>query len=268
MSSLELNFVLIPASEFTMGTSRALDRESHDDEMPPQKLLVSDYYMMRYPVTNEQYARFVKETGHRAPLFWSNGSFPDGKADHPVVGVSYYDAIAFCAWAAETTGLPVRLPTEPEWEKAARGAEARLYTWGNEWKKGLCNLSEEKLNGTSPVECYSPQGDSPYGIADMGGNVQEWCSSLFGAYPYDPTDGREAHVYDLHNQELLPKLLETGCTSMPESDEASVGKTVIRGGSWRESRFQARCSYRSWAAPMHRSDDTGFRCCYEPKGSG
>lgn len=268
MSSLELNFVLVPASEFTMGTSRALDRESHDDEMPPQKLLVSDYYMMRYPVTNEQYARFVKETGHRVPLFWSNGSFPDGKGAHPVVGVSYYDAIAFCAWAAETTGLPVRLPTEPEWEKAARGPDARLYTWGNQWKKGLCNLSEEKLNGTSPVECYSPQGDSPYGIADMGGNVQEWCSSLFGGYPYDPTDGREAHVYDLHNQELLPKLLETGCTSMPESDEASVGKTVIRGGSWRESRFQARCSYRSWAAPMHRSDDTGFRCCYEPKESG
>ena len=149
-------------------------------------------------------------------LFWANGSFPAEKADHPVVGVSYYDAIAFCAWAAQSTGLPVRLPTEPEWEKAARGPEVRLYSWGNEWKKGACNIDEEKHNGTSPVGKFSPQGDSPYGVADMGGNVQEWCSSLFGPYPYDPADGREAHVYDLHDQNLLPKLIETGCTSMPE----------------------------------------------------
>jgi formylglycine-generating enzyme required for sulfatase activity len=268
MSDIQLDFVRIPASEFTMGSSRAHDRQAHDDEMPAQVLLVTDYLMMRCPVTNAQYAQFIQATGHRTPLSWTNGSFPPGKADHPVVGVSYYDAIAFCAWAAQETGLPIRLPTEPEWEKASRGPQIRAYSWGDEWKKGLCNTSEEERNGTSPVGGYSPQGDSPYGIADMGGNVQEWCSSLFGPYPYDPADGREAHVYDLHNQDLLPKLIETGCTSMPESDEASFGKSVIRGGSWRETKFQARCSYRSWAAPMHRSDDTGFRCCYEPEKQG
>ncbi len=265
MSDIDLNFVKIPASEFTMGSNRSSDPKAHEDEMPAQRLLVSDFFIMRYPVTNAQYARFMEATGHRPPLFWEGVSCPAGEENNPVVGVSYYDAIAFCAWAAEETGLPVRLPTEPEWEKAARGPQVRLYSWGNEWKKGVCNTNEEKLNRTSPVGQYSPVGDSPYGVGDMGGNVQEWCSSLFGPYPYDPADGREAHVYDLHNQDLLPKLLETGCTSMPESDEASFGKTVIRGGSWREGKFQSRCAYRSWAAPMHRSDDTGFRCCYEPR---
>ena len=266
MSDIQLNFVRIPESEFTMGSIRVKDREAHEDEMPAQLLRVTDFFMMRHPVTNKQFEQFIRETGHRAPLFWKNNTYPEDQADHPVVGVSYYDALAFCAWAADVTGLPIRLPTEPEWEKAARGPEPQLYSWGNEWRSGVCNISEEKRNGTSSVGQYSPQGDSPYGIADMGGNVQEWCSSLFGSYPYDPTDGREAHVYDLHNRDLLPKLIETGCTSMPESGEASLGKSVIRGGSWRESRFQARCAYRSWAAPMHRSDDTGFRCCYEPKG--
>lgn len=265
MSDLQLDFVCVPDGNFTMGSSRAHDRQAHEEEMPAQVLHVSDYFLMRFPVTNAQYERFLRETGHRAPLFWTNGCYPEGKGDHPVVGVSYYDAIAFCAWAAESTGLPIRLPTEPEWEKAARGPELWTYAWGNEWQSGLCNTSEEKLNGTSAVRQYSPKGDSPYGIADVAGNVQEWCSSLYGPYPYDPADGREAHVYDLHNKDLLPKLIETGCTAMPESNEASLGKSVLRGGSWRESKFQARCAYRSWAAPMHRSDDTGFRCCYEPK---
>ncbi|RJP46716.1 MAG: hypothetical protein C4583_18545 [Anaerolineaceae bacterium] len=264
MSKIQLDFVLIPASDFTIGSDRRSDPKAHEDEMPAHSLRVTDYYIMRHPVTNAQYHQFIQATGHRAPLFWTKG-YPADKPDHPVVGVSYYDAIAFCAWAGQETGLPVRLPTEPEWEKAARGSEGSIYPWGKEWKKGASNIDEEKLNGTSPVGKFSPQGDSPYGVADMGGNVQEWCSSLFGPYPYDPTDGREAHVYDLHNRDLLPKLIETGCTSKIESDEASMGKSVIRGGSWRESRFQARCAYRSWAAPMHRSEDTGFRCCYEPK---
>ena len=267
MTAVELNFVKIPASEFTMGSKRGLDRDAHEDEMPTQVLSVSDYFIMKYPVTNEQYNQFVQATGCRTPLFWPDGKYPADKANHPVVGVSYYDALAYCAWAGKETGLPIRLPTEAEWEKAARGEEMRVFTWGDNWENGLCNTREGKLEGTgtTPVDQFSPQGDSPYGVADMGGNVQEWCSSLFGPYPYDPTDGREAHVYDLQAEDLLPKLLETGCTSLPESGEASTGKSVIRGGSWRETKHQSRCAYRSWAAPMHRSDDTGFRCCYEPK---
>ncbi|MFZ5911886.1 MAG: formylglycine-generating enzyme family protein [Chloroflexota bacterium] len=265
MAELQLNFVKIPASNFTMGSKRSLDIEAHDDEMPAQVLHVSDYFIMKYPVTNAQYHQFMQATGYRAPLFWKDGVYPADKANHPVVGVALQDALAFCAWAGQVTGLPVRLPTEPEWEKAARGPEVRLFPWGNEWKEGLCNTREGKQNGATPVDQFSPQGDSPYGIADMGGNVQEWCSSLFGPYPYDPADGREEYVYSLQESDLMPKIWGTGTTSLIESAEASTGKSVIRGGSWRESKFQARCAYRGWAAPMHRSEDTGFRCCYEPK---
>ena len=113
MTELKLNFVKIPASEFTMGSKRALDRDTHEDETPTQVLNVSDYFIMKYPVTNEQYSQFVQATGCRTPLFWPDGKYPADKADHPVVGVSYYDALAFCAWAGQETGLPIRLPTEP-----------------------------------------------------------------------------------------------------------------------------------------------------------
>jgi formylglycine-generating enzyme required for sulfatase activity len=263
-TELNLEFVLIPAGEFIMGADRSKDRHAPSDEIPCHVLNVSDYYIGRYLVTNRQYQLFLEATGHRKPLFWKNGEYPADKADHPVVGVSFHDAAAFCRWAAQVTGLSIRLPTEPEWEKAARGPDGRLYPWGNTWESGLCNNSEAKLGTTTPVGKYSPAGDSPYQVADMGGNVQEWLSSLFGFYPYDPSDGREVQVYDEEAQTLLPKVNETGCIANAEMFEAFKDKSTLRGGSWRESKQESRCSYRSWAAPMHRSDDTGFRCCYEP----
>lgn len=263
-SALELDFVLIPDGEFVIGSNSSGDRLAQPDETPQHRLRVSDFYIMRYPVTNAQYRLFVEATGHRPPLFWPEGQFPAEKADHPVVGISLHDVAAFCRWAAEITGLPVRLPTEPEWEKAARGSDGRLYPWGSKWETGLCNSGESKLSVTVPVSHFSPQGDSPYGIADTAGNTQEWCASLFGTYPYDPTDGREVLVYSLDGLNLMPKMHETGCVANPQQIEAALDKLVVRGGSWRQDRQQSRCSYRSWAAPMHRSDDTGFRCCYEP----
>jgi formylglycine-generating enzyme required for sulfatase activity len=263
-SVLDLDFVLIPDGEFIVGSNSSADRLAQPDETPQHRLSVSNFYIMRYPVTNAQYRVFVEATGHRSPLFWPDGQFPAEKTDHPVVGVSFHDAAAFCHWAAEVTGLPVRLPTETEWEKAARGADGRLYPWGNDWEAGLCNSGESKLPDTVTVRHFSPQGDSPHGIADMGGNAQEWCASLFGAYPYDPSDGREVLVYNLEGQSLMPAIHETGCVANPQQIEAALDKLVVRGGSWRHDRHQSRCAYRSWAAPMHRSEDTGFRCCYEP----
>jgi formylglycine-generating enzyme required for sulfatase activity len=263
-SALDLDFVLIPAGEFVIGSAPSDDRLTQPDETPQHRLRVSDFYIMRCPVTNAQYRLFVEATQHRPPHFWPEGGFPVEKADHPVVGVSFHDVAAFCRWATEVTGLPVRLPTETEWEKAARGADGRLYPWGRKWEAGRCNSSESKLSDTVPVHRFSPQGDSPYGVTDIAGNAQEWCASLFGPYPYDPTDGREALVYNLDDQKLMPKLHETGCVANPQQIEAGLDKLVIRGGSWRQGRQQSRCAYRSWAAPMHRSDDTGFRCCYEP----
>ena len=140
----------------------------------------------------------------------------------------------------------------------------RIYPWGNEWAPGLSNTADSRLNGACPVTQFSPQGDSSYGIADMAGNVQSWCSSLFDSYPYDPTDGREVLVYAADHASLLPSFRETGAIANAERFEANAGKQTLRGGSWRGHRQEARCAYRSWAAPMHRSDDTGFRCCYEP----
>jgi len=264
-NELDLDFVLIPEGEFVIGSDSSTDRLAQPDEMPMHRLRVTDFYIMRNMVTNDQYRHFVEATGHRPPQFWPDGKLPQNKAGHPVVGVSYHDAIAFCRWARQATGLPVRLPTEPEWEKAARSDDGRLYPWGNKWENGLCNSVEAKKKNTTPVGDYSPQGDSPYGVADLGGNAQEWCSSLFGPYPYDPQDGREILVYNMNPEELLPKILETGCTSNPQAPEAYLDKSVIRGGSWREERLVSRCAYRGWAAPMHRSDDTSFRCVYEPE---
>jgi formylglycine-generating enzyme required for sulfatase activity len=263
-SALDLNFVLIPDGEFVIGSDPSADRLAQPDEVPQHRLHVTDFYIMRYPVTNAQYRLFVEATGHRPPQFWPEKQFPADRADHPVVGVSFHDAVAFYRWASEETGLPLRLPTESEWEKAARGPDSRLYPWGNEWEVDLCNSGESNLSGTTPVHQFSPHGDSSYGIADMAGNVQEWCSSLFGTYPYDPTDGREVLVYNPDERGLMPRMHETGCVANPQQIEAAFDKQVIRGGTWRQPRTQSRCAYRSWAAPMHRSEDTGFRLCYEP----
>ncbi len=259
----DLQFVLIPEGEFIIGSSHASDKGATDDEMPQHELSVTDFYIMRYPVTNAQYYQFMQATGHRPPLVWGEGIFPAEKADHPVVGVSFLDAVAFCRWARDLTGLAIRLPSEPEWEKAARGTDGRLFPWGNQWEDGRANTAKSKLGITSPVGQFSPAGDSPYGVAEMAGNVQQWTSSLYGTYPYDPSDGREELVNNLNSPALFPRFSETGATMVVSSMEAGSGKTVIRGGSWQEGRFKSRCAYRGWAAPMHRSDDTGFRCCYE-----
>lgn len=260
---LDLQFVPIPAGDFMIGSSHSADPKATDDEMPQHELNVSDFYIMRYPVTNAQYHQFMQATGHRHPLFWVDGKYPLEKADHPVVGVSFLDAAAFCRWARDLTGLAVRLPSEPEWEKAVRGPDGRLFPWGNRWENGRANTAESKIGGTSPVGQFSPAGDSVYGVAEAGGNVQQWTASIFGSYPYDPDDGREALVYDLQSPALFPHFSETGATMVVSSMEAGSGKTVIRGGSYLEEQFKSRCAYRGWAAPMHRSEDTGFRCCYE-----
>lgn len=261
---IDFQFLLIPGGRFIMGSAHSSDPKATEDEMPRHELEVTDFYIMRFPVTNAQFQQFMEATGHRAPLFWKDGRFPEEQADHPVVGVSFHDAGAFCRWAREVAGLAIRLPSEPEWEKAARGQDGRVYPWGNQWEQGRCNSHESKISATSPVGQFSPAGDSPYGVAEMAGNVQQWTASLFEAYPYDPNDGREKYVYELDKAAALPQFRETGATMIVTSGEAAEGKTVIRGGSWREMQASSRCAYRGWAAPLHRSVDTGFRCCYEP----
>lgn len=153
--------VHIPTGEFPMGGEK-------------KPVSVEAFYIDRYPVTNAEYKRFVDATGHSPPQHWRRGTYSEGKADHPVVYVRWSDAAAYAEWAGK------RLPTEAEWEKAARGIDGREYPWGNEFDKDRCNTNESGIWDTTPVGKYSPGGDSPYGVGDVAGNVWEWTADGTG----------------------------------------------------------------------------------------
>jgi formylglycine-generating enzyme required for sulfatase activity len=158
------------------------------------------------------------------------------KAQHPVVEVSWHDAKDFCAWAAQQLDRIVRLPTEAEWEKAARGVDGRIYPWGNEPPSPLlCNYNRNQ-GGTTPVGQYSPAGDSPYGCADMSGNVWEWCADWYQADYYKDAPSRNP----------------TG----PVGGESRV----LRGGSWYSLVRNVRGADRGWNDPTNSDYNYGFRC--------
>ena len=143
----------------------------YGDNKQPKEL--PEYWIGPHPVTNSQYKRFVEATDHRAPQHWKGPNPPPDKLDHPVVNVSWDDAKTFCDWA----GLV--LPTEEQWEKAARGTDGRIWPWGDEKPTDKhCNFNRN-VGGTTPVGRYSPKGDSPYGCVDMAGNVWEWTGSWY-----------------------------------------------------------------------------------------
>jgi len=148
----------LPAGEFLYGDNKKT-RET------------GAYRISRTPVTNAEYARFVAATGHKPPSHWKGQTPPDELLDHPVVNVTWHDAVAYAEWVG------ARLPTEEEWEKAARGTDGRVYPWGDAFDPDRCNTYESDIGSTTPVGQYSPGGDSPYGCADMAGNVWEWTSS-------------------------------------------------------------------------------------------
>ncbi len=243
---LEPEMVLVPAGEFLMGSNPRRDRDAERCEQPQHSFYLPDYYIAKTPVTNAQYMHFVQAI-FRQPEHWERGKPPQGEEDHPVVRVSWHDAVDYCKWLTETTGKAYRLPTEAEWEKAARGTDGRIYPWGDKAPdESRCNLSK---GGTSPVGEHSPPGDSPYGCVDMAGNVWEWTLSAWGseagevphfAYPYEPTDGRE----DLE----------------PEVNHLRV----VRGGSFRWSRSLARCAKRDCFYPTDRTQEQGFRVVQLP----
>jgi formylglycine-generating enzyme required for sulfatase activity len=151
--------IRIPAGEFLYGEKK-------------QKKTLPEFWIDKTPVTNAEYARFVAETSHSAPRYWKGTTPPKDKLDHPVVEVSWQDAMGYAQWSGK------RLPTAEEWEKAARGKDGREYPWGA-WEPGHCNTSEAGVGDTTPVGQYSPQGDSPYSCVDMAGNVWEWTANDF-----------------------------------------------------------------------------------------
>ena len=245
--SFEPELIRIPAGEFLMGSTQeqveqliaqGLTKEWAEWELPQHPVYVPDYHIAKTPVTNAQYLAFVQATGQQPPQHWKKGKPPKGKKDHPVVGVTWHDAVAYCQWLAEATGKAYGLPSEAEWEKAARGTDGRIYPWGNEWDEKRCNSREGGPGDTTPVGQYSPVGDSPYGCVDMAGNVLEWCSSLRKPYPYDPKDGRE--------------------------DAKAEGRRALRGGSWYDGQGYARVSSRYFVRPGNFSSLVGFRVVVAP----
>jgi formylglycine-generating enzyme required for sulfatase activity len=234
----EPEMALIPAGEFLMGSDPNEDKDARKDEQPRHALYLPDYFIARTPVTNAQYAAFVEITGREPPKGWKDKNPPPGKEDHPVVWVTWYDAVAYCKWLAEATGRPYRLPGGAEWEKAARGTEGRIYPWGNEWDAGRCNTRESGRGGTTPVGSYPQgQGASPYGVLDMAGNVWEWTCSKYKGYPYAPADGRE------------------------DGRAGADVLRVMRGGSWFDQASYARCAARRRGLPDGLWSSMGFRVC-------
>jgi formylglycine-generating enzyme required for sulfatase activity len=238
---LELEMALIPAGEFLMGSVSGLDQAARTDESPQHSLYLPDYYMAKTPVTQAQYATFVQAAGYRSPTRRENGQPPPDKQDHPVVYVSWDDAVAYCHWLSKTTGLVYRLPTEAEWEKAARGTDGRIYPWGNQWDGRRCNTPEGGLNDTTPVGTY-PDGASPYGLLDMVGNVWEWCATKWG----------KSYPYEVGEDEWYEDYLEGDV------------RRALRCGSFYDYRSYARCASRWFDSYWFRDRDIGFRVLFAP----
>jgi formylglycine-generating enzyme required for sulfatase activity len=258
--SLRFDWVTIPAGSFLMGSDKRVDKQAYGDETPQHTVYLPEYRIARVPVTVAQFAAFGKATRHKTTAEeqgwvwnwtgsewkeikgadWAHPRGPQSdvraKQDHPVTCVSWHDAVAFCTWAG------VRLPSEAEWEKAARGTDGRIWPWGNrEPNSGVCNFNMT-VGDTTPVDRY-PDGKSPYGLLDVAGNVWEWTSSLWGTdvsqpefgYPYAATDGRE-------NQRAPDTVLR-----------------ALHGGSFGDNAQDVRCASRYKDYPHYRLVYGGFR---------
>jgi eukaryotic-like serine/threonine-protein kinase len=225
-----MTLVRVPAGEFLMGSADS-DRDALNDEKPQHKVYLGEYLIGKYDVTNAQYAIFAKATNRRWVI-------PAGKEDQPVVDVSWDDAVAFCQWASQVTGRKIRLPSEAQWEKAARGTDGRLFPWGNDEPNAYRLNYDMNIKDTTPVGKYSPAGDSPYGAADIAGNVLQWTSSLYKSYPYNGNDGRE--------------------------DQNIRDARVLRGGGPFDVRWAVRSAGRNKNNPDFHFVFVGFRIAVSP----
>lgn len=235
----EPEWVTIPAGKFTMGGASG-DDMADDDEKPRHRVFVSEFRLARTPVTNVQYWLYVQETGADPPKHWRGKSPAREIWTHPVVYVSWDDVQAYCVWLGAKIGKPVRLPTEAEWEKAARGdQDTRRYPWGDQFDGARCNSGElweeSEAGGTSPVGIF-PEGASPYGCLDMGGNVWEWTQDWYGEHYYQQSPQRD-----------------------PRGPQQGKGR-VLRGGSWLSVAPNLRVSLRCRYDPGNRYVFVGFRC--------
>ena len=243
--------VEIPAGAFTMGS------DSIPDASPRHRVDVAAFRIGKYPVTNAEYRGFIDAGGYRAEKHWSAmgwrwlqsrpqdapGFWDDARLNgdrQPVVGVAWYEALAYCRWLGDTSARVFRLPSEAEWEKAARGSDdSRRFPWGDRFEPGRASTAESGAGGTSPVDAF-PLGASPYGVFDLAGNIFEWTQSKWGRnwqelefqYPYRADDGRE--------------------------DAEGSAARVMRGGSWFNPYYEASVYNRARFLPGSRGSNIGF----------
>lgn len=250
-NGVTMEFVAVPAGPFLMGSSDD-DELAADNEKPQHELTLDTYWIGQTEVTNAQFRPFVagdgytnqdywtdvgwewrEEEGITAPCRWDDAEW--NGADQPVVCVSWFEAVAYARWLSAQTGQALRLPTEAEWEKAARGPDGFIWPWGNTWKEGRCNTEEAGIGTTTPVGSY-PEGASPYGALDMAGNVWEWTATRWTKdYPYA--------VEDEWTAEYL----------------AGEGGRMLRGGSWFNEQRGVRGASRIISYPRARDLSIGLR---------
>ncbi len=233
LQATEHDMVTIPAGSFTMGRTKLTSDDKTNmrphvllDDRPAHEVTVSSFKLDSTEVTNAQYEKFVEATHHRIPYHWENGRPPHDASTIPVYNVSWDDADAYCHWAGK------RLPTEAEWERAARGGQDGTdYPWG-----AKANVKQARYNvdsGPGPVASFAP---NPFGLYDMAGNVSEWTADWF--------DGD----YYKRGQNQDPK------------GPASGDYKVIRGGAWSDSAPRTTVFFRNWVRPTQRTPNIGFRC--------
>jgi len=256
-SSLELlpapfGWVKIPAGKVRLIPDNADKQKSYLKQNTTFD--IPTFEIGKYPVTNAQYAPFIEAGGYKQKKWWTEAGWAKRETDgwteprhwkdakwngtnHPVVGVSWYEAIAYCHWLSEASGEKIMLPTEQQWQRAAQakpdgGDTGWVYVWGNEWQTGKSNTKEAEIGQTTPVTAYENKGNvSPCGVVDLIGNVWTWCLTAYG----------------------------TGSTDVNGTDSR-----VLRGGSWYFNINLARAVYRSSLNPDLRSYYYGFWLCRPP----
>jgi formylglycine-generating enzyme required for sulfatase activity len=261
------DFLLVPAGSFLMGDN--FD-EGDADEIPVHSVSLEAFYIARSKVTNADFARFMAAGGYTEPSYWNAGGFGEygsaprfwesekyhgggtGEGDaFPVVGVSWFEASAYCSWVSAETGELYRLPTEAEWEKAARGTDQRRFPWGEAIDGSYANyeFSNDPFEpGLTPVGYFdgsvrdgfrTSENVSPYGAEGMTGNIWEWCSDWYDGSYYATS----------------PEKNPTG----PKSG----GSKVLRAGGWVDSHYYHRAANRNGSFPENRNPIQGFRCVRE-----
>jgi formylglycine-generating enzyme len=226
--------IFVPAGDYLRGRSHKLPDDGlkwvpdlMKDDQPVRRIYIDAFYLDEHEVTNEQYAAFVRSAHHRAPYNWPQGKYPEGKSKFPVVDVSWDDATAYAKWTRK------RLPTEAEWERAARGLlEGAKYPWGD----AAPTKADARFNVPDGPGEVAKSKPNYFGAYDMAGNVWEWCS-------------------DWYDKDYYAKAPEKN----PQGPDGGMYR-VLRGGSWADIPKYLTCANRSWARAGERSPNIGFRC--------